>query len=66
MGSIRRAINLIVALTLTVAGCGGLVYLVFFAAAWKGGMAIAAAVIGFAGLYWLWAEYINSGSRPEN
>jgi len=66
MGSIRRTINLIIALTLAALGCGGLVYFYFIAATWNGWMTAAAAIVGFAGLYWLWDEHINADPRLEN
>jgi hypothetical protein len=28
-------------------------------------MALAAGIVGAAGLYWLWDEHINAGPRPE-
>jgi len=73
MGSIRRTVNVIIALTLAALGCGGFVYFYFIAAAWKGWTVISA-VMGGVGLYWLsaeylnWlsAEYINPDQRPEN
>jgi hypothetical protein len=63
MGSIRGKLNVIVALALTALGCGGFVYFHYFAAAWKG-WTILSAVMGGAGLYWLWAEYLSP--NPEN
>jgi hypothetical protein len=73
MGSIRRAVNVIIALALAALGCGGFVYFYFIAAASKGWMVISA-VMGGVGLYWLSAEYLNRLSaeylnpdqRPEN
>ena len=59
MGSIRRAVNVIIALALAALGCGGFVYFYFVAAAWKGWTVISA-VTGGVGLYWLLAEYLNS------
>jgi hypothetical protein len=73
MGSIRRTVNVIIALALAALGCGGFVYFYFIAAAWKGWTVILA-VMGGVGLYWLsaeylnWlsAEYLNPDQRPEN
>jgi hypothetical protein len=73
MGSIRRTVNVIIALALAALGCGGFVYFYFIAAAWKGWTVISA-VMGGVGLYWLsaeylnWlsAEYLNPDQRPEN
>jgi hypothetical protein len=58
MGSIRRTVNVIIALALAALGCGGFVYFYFIAAAWKGWTVISA-VMGGVGLYWLLAEYLN-------
>jgi hypothetical protein len=73
MGSIRRTVNVIIALALAVLGCGGFVYFYFIAAAWKGWTVISV-VMGGVGLYWLSAEYLNwlsagylnPDQRPEN
>ena len=73
MGSIRRTVNVIIALALVALGCGGFVYFYFIAAAWKGWTVISA-VMGGVGLYWLSAEYLNwlsteylnPNQRPEN
>jgi len=73
MGSIRRTVNVIIALALAALGCGGFVYFYFIAAAWKG-WTVTSAVMGGVGLYWLsaeylnWlsAEYLNPDQRPEN
>jgi len=77
MGSIRRTVrrtvNVIIALALAALGCGGFVYFYFIAAAWKGWTVISAVMAGV-GLYWLsaeylnWlsAEYLNPDQRPEN
>jgi hypothetical protein len=65
MESIRGKLNVIMPLALTALGCGGFVYFYSFATAWKGWTVISA-VMGVAGLYWLWAEYLNPNQRPEN
>jgi protein-S-isoprenylcysteine O-methyltransferase Ste14 len=60
---LHRAINLVLALALVVIGGGGLVYVYFsdtFLSRW---VTVVAAIVGAAGLYWLWEEYINVG--PE-
>ena len=63
MGSIRRTVrrtvNVIIALALAALGCGGFVYFYFSAAASKGWMVISA-VMGGVGLYWLSAEYLKA------
>jgi len=61
---LHRAVNLIVALTLVAIGGGGLVYFYFIDTSWPRGMTVAAGIVGAAGLYWLWDEYINvAGNR---
>ena len=59
MSALRRAIHLIIALALTVVGTAEFVYLYFFAEAPRGWITVAAGLMGCAGLYWLWDEYIN-------
>jgi hypothetical protein len=66
MRLLHRAVNLIVALTLVVIGGGGLVYFYFIDTSWPRGMRVAAGVVGAAGLYWLWDEYINVGQQAED
>jgi hypothetical protein len=60
----HRAINLTVASVLAALGGGGFVYFYFVAITWNGWMALASAIVGCAGLYWLWDEHINAG--PNN
>lgn len=64
MSSIHRIINLILALTLVVLGCVGIVYFYFLTTTWNRGLAVAAGIVAFAGIYWLWDEHINAGPRP--
>jgi hypothetical protein len=61
MGPLQRAINLIVALTLVALGWGGFAYFYFIDASWPWGMKVAAGIVGAAGLYWLWEEYLGKG-----
>jgi hypothetical protein len=49
MGSIRRTVNVIIALALAALGCGGFVYFYFIAGASKGWTVISA-VMGGVGL----------------
>ena len=39
--------------------------LYFLTATPNGWMALAAGIVGAAGLYWLWDEHINAGPTPE-
>ena len=66
MRLLHRAVNLIVALTLVAIGGGGLVYFYFIDTSWPRGMTVAAGVVGAAGLYWLWDEYINVGQQSKD
>jgi hypothetical protein len=65
MGPVRRTISFIFALTLAVVGCGGFVYMLFFAPVVRGLVLVAAASVGSLGLYWLWADFINAEPRPD-
>lgn len=65
MSSIRRAINLILALALTGAGGFSLVLLLVYAERLKGWMLMAAIMATVGGLYWLWADFINATPRDE-
>ena len=65
MGPLQRAINLIIALTLVVLGWGGFAYFYFNYASWPWGIKVASAMVGFAGLYWLWDEHINVGHHGK-
>jgi hypothetical protein len=63
MGQLHRTINLAIPLVLVALGGVGIVYFYFITATLNGWMALAAGVVGAAGLYWLWDEHINAG-RP--
>jgi hypothetical protein len=63
MGRLHRAINMAIALMLVALGCVGLVYFYFITL--NGWMALAAAIVSAAGLYWLWDEHVNA-RRPES
>ncbi len=58
MRLLHRAVNLIVALTLVAIGGGAVVYFYL--------IDTSAAIVGAAGLYWLWDEYINVGQQSED
>ena len=66
MGPLHRAINLIVALTLVAIGGGGFVYFYFIDTAWPHWITVVAAIVGAAGLYWLWDEHVNVGERSRD
>lgn len=59
MGPLHRAINLIVALTLAALGWGGFAYFWLIDPSWPLGLKVAAAIVGSAGIYWLWEEHVN-------
>jgi protein-S-isoprenylcysteine O-methyltransferase Ste14 len=61
-----RAINLVLALALVVIGGGGLVYVYFIDTSLPRWVTVAAAIVGAAGLYWLWEEYVNVGEKSED
>ena len=65
MSRLRRAVNLIVALTLVGMGVGGFVYFYFIDTTWHRGMVVATGIVGAAGLYWLWDEHINARHPPH-
>jgi hypothetical protein len=52
----RSIVSLVVALCLTVAGGGGLAYLILFAPGFYGWMMTATALVFGAGLMWLYAD----------
>jgi len=65
MGVVRRSINMILALALTVAGAAGLVFLLFYAAGWQGWMVMAAGSVFTAGILWLWSDFIDATPNEE-
>jgi hypothetical protein len=66
MGPVRRTINLVIALSLSVTSVGSFIYLLLFAAGWRGFMVMGSAMVGLLGLYWLWADFINADPRSES
>jgi hypothetical protein len=65
LSPLRRAINLVIALTLTGAGGASLSYLLFFADGWKGWMLMASSLVLIVGLAWLWEDYIKATPDPD-
>jgi hypothetical protein len=63
MGSARRAISLVLALSLTVIGVGCLAYLLLKAPWWKGWMVLAAGFAGFVGMIWLYDDFRASAGH---
>jgi hypothetical protein len=63
---LHRAINLVLALALVVIGGGGLVYVYFIDTFLPRWVTVVAAIVGAAGLYWLWEEYINVDQKSED
>jgi hypothetical protein len=63
---LHRAINLVLALALVVIGGGGLVYVYFMDTFLPRLVTVVAAIVGAAGLYWLWEEYINLDQKSED
>ena len=59
----RRIISLALALSLVAVGASGLVYLMLFAAGWKGWMVMASGLIFTAGAIWLYDDF--SGRAPN-
>jgi hypothetical protein len=53
-------------LALVVIGGGGLVYVYFIDTFLPRWVTVVAAIVGAAGLYWLWEEYINVGQKSED
>ena len=66
MSLLRRAINLIVALSLVVLGGGGFVYFYFIDPSWPRWIIIAAIIVGAAGLYWLWDEHVSVSEHSRD
>jgi protein-S-isoprenylcysteine O-methyltransferase Ste14 len=66
MGPLHRAINLIVALTLVAIGCGGFIYFYFIDITWPRWITVIAAIVGGAGLYWLWEEHVNVVQKSKD
>jgi hypothetical protein len=65
LGPVRRAINLVLGLALTVGSAFASVYLLFYSAGFRFWMPVASGVGVFVGLYWLWADYINADPKSE-
>jgi hypothetical protein len=57
---IRRSINLVLALALTVGGAFALVFSLFHGTGFRFWIPVV-----FVGLYWLWADFINADPRSK-
>ena len=66
MSLLHRAINLIIALALVLIGGGGVVYVYFIDTSLPRWATVVAGIVGAAGVYWLWEEYVKVGQRPQN
>jgi protein-S-isoprenylcysteine O-methyltransferase Ste14 len=66
MSLLRRAINLILALTLILLGAVGSAYFYFIDPSWPRWIVVATIIVGAAGLYWLWDEHVNLGEHPKD
>jgi heme/copper-type cytochrome/quinol oxidase subunit 4 len=56
----RRIISFVLALCLTAFGAFALVYLMVFAAGWKGWMVMGAGLMFVVGVVWLYSDYIDA------
>jgi hypothetical protein len=65
MSPLRRAIGLVIALTMIGAGGASLAYLLFFAAGWKGWMVMASSFVLVVGLIAIWENYIKATPDPD-
>ncbi len=58
----RRIISSVLALCLIASGGGGLIYLLLFAAGWKGWMVTGSGLVFTAGAIWLYDDFANPKS----
>jgi hypothetical protein len=58
----RRVISLIIASSLAAIGGAGVLYLLLFAAGWKGWMVLGAGGVFAAGVMWLYDDLSNPSS----
>ena len=65
MSPIRRTISLMLALALIVVGLVALIYLLFFALAWKGWMVVAAGFVTALGCMWFWEDFPKAKARSS-
>lgn len=65
MSPIRRIINLVCALTLTLGGGAIVIFLLLFAHGWRGWMVMAGGSMLAGGACWLWADFINATPNEE-
>lgn len=62
----RRTISLFLALCLTFAGAGGMVFLLFFANGWKGWMIMSAGMLFTVGAVWLYSDFIDATPNEKS
>ncbi|MBH5368259.1 hypothetical protein [Bradyrhizobium glycinis] len=65
MSPIRRTISLMFALAPIVVGLVALIYLLFFALAWKGWMLMAAGFVTALGCMWLWEDFPKARAKSS-
>jgi hypothetical protein len=53
-------------LCLTIASGGGLIYLLVFAAGWKGWMVMGAGFLFAIGVVWLWSDFIDATPNEDD
>jgi hypothetical protein len=61
----RRAISLSLAFCLAACGAAGLIFLLFFAVAWKGWMVIGAGFLFAVGVFWLWSDMTDTPLKRD-
>jgi hypothetical protein len=58
-------VSLLLALCLTIAGAAALIYLLVFAAGWKGWIVMAAGGLFAAGVMWLYSDFIDASQSER-
>jgi hypothetical protein len=65
MSPLRRAISLILALSLTLVGASALGYLILFADHWRGWMVIGSGFVCTTGIIWIYSDFIDTTPNDE-